>query len=139
MLRIHAFVCVKQVPFWGNNNQWNTSWIHCSCHAPRSPLLEYEICNKVFIKTSHSHLILFFSRMTWLKSCAMHFNFGKYSHFEINFVCVPIIEVHKVKKKYFYIVNLMSWLLTRVFKVTMKDTIFMIWKGFFVIITCTIY
>ena len=50
----------------------------------------------------------------------------KKNHFETNFVWAPMAQVHNVKKKSLYIMNVMFRLLSRVFATTIKNIMFMI-------------
>ena len=52
-------------------------------------------------------------------------------YFETNFVWAHVVQVHKVKKKSFYIMSVLFWLLSRVFEVTTKNITFVIEKDFF--------
>ena len=42
-------------------------------------------------------------------------------HFETNFVWTPMVQVHRIKKKPFYVMYVMFRLLSRVFEVTMTN------------------
>ena len=45
---------------------------------------------------------------------------------ETNFVWPHVVQTQRVRKKFFYIMNVVFWLLLRVFKVTMKYTTLLI-------------
>ena len=82
-------------------------WAYRGCALHGIYVLGDKICgtfNIALMKTSHSHVMVFFSRPTQIESCGVHFNFGFYFillYFETNFVWAPMVQVHRVKKKSF--------------------------------------
>ena len=75
----------------------------------------------VFVKTSHSHVTFCFSKFSSLSSCVECTSTLEKIAFW-NYFCMGIhVASSTVERRSFYIINIMFWLLSRVFEVENKN------------------